>query len=136
MGEDLIGLVAVIMVFSVPIAAILTTHYRKVLELKLRLKGQGSESVRAEVEALRQEVRALRDTTMQYDLSFDAALDRMESRVGSIERMAATGATGNATKSVASSVDNTQSFAQNSYAPMATSASTYNEEPLTLRAGN
>lgn len=131
MGQDLVALVAVLMVFSVPIAAILTTHHRKVLELKLRLQGQGSENVRSEVEALRHEVRALRDTTMQYDLSFDAALERMESRVGGIERAGATGVTGSA----ASAANNAPSSAQNSYVSSAASSSTYNDETATLRAG-
>jgi hypothetical protein len=56
------------------------------MELQLKLRGQGSDSVHSEVEALRQEVRALRDTSTQYDLSFDAALQRMEHRVQGIER--------------------------------------------------
>ena len=34
------------------------------------------------VEALRQEVAGLRDTTTRYDMSFDTALQRLESRIG------------------------------------------------------
>jgi len=34
----------------------------------------------------REEVRALRDTSMQYDLSFDNSLQRMEQRMSSVER--------------------------------------------------
>ena len=94
MGE-FIGLIAVVCIFGViPISGIWTSHRRKVLELQLRLRNEGSSSVHAEIEALQREVRALRDTTMQYDLSFDTALQRMEQRVEMIERRAISGETG------------------------------------------
>ena len=54
--------------------------------MKLQLNNQGDSGVRAELEALRHEVRSLRDTSMQYDLSFDTALQRMEQRVERMER--------------------------------------------------
>jgi hypothetical protein len=41
--------------------------------------------VQAAIDELRGEVRQLRDTTMRYDMSFDAALTRMEERVDRIE---------------------------------------------------
>jgi hypothetical protein len=56
------------------------------IELQLRLKNEGGSEVAAQMNALREEVRSLRDTTMQYDMSFDAALQRMEQRVGHLER--------------------------------------------------
>lgn len=93
MGE-FIGLIATMMIFGIPLSAIWTHHRRKVLELQLRLKNEGSSSVHAEIEALRHEVRALRDTTMQYDLSFDTALQRMEQRVETMERRIGAGTTG------------------------------------------
>jgi hypothetical protein len=43
-------------------------------------------AVREEMAALRQQVASLRDTTTQYDLSFDAALQRMEQRVEHVEQ--------------------------------------------------
>ena len=94
MEHDFIGLIAVLCVFGIPLSAIWTHHRRKMLEMQLRLRNEGSSNVRTEVEALRQEVRALRDTTMQYDLSFDTALQRMEQRVEMIERRAISGETG------------------------------------------
>jgi hypothetical protein len=58
-----------------------------VLEMQLKLRGQaGNTDSRGEIEALRQELRSLRDTTTQYDISFDTALQRMESRVEGVER--------------------------------------------------
>jgi len=38
-----------------------------------------------EVAALRREVQALRDTTTKFDLSFDAALERLEQRMDHVE---------------------------------------------------
>jgi hypothetical protein len=40
------------------------------------------------VEALRKEVADLRDTTTRYDVSFDTALQRMESRLAAVETRA------------------------------------------------
>ena len=81
----IIGLISVILVFSIPIVAILSEHKRKMLEMKLKVGNQGDSGLRAEVDALREEVRSLRDTSMQYDLSFDTALQRMEQRVERME---------------------------------------------------
>ena len=89
MGE-IIGLVAVSLIFGIPIVKIWTDHQRKVLEMRLKLNTHGDKSVRGELEALRLEVRSLRDTSMQYDLSFDTALQRMEHRVEGTERRVAT----------------------------------------------
>ena len=87
MGE-FVGLVAVLCFFGIPLSAIWGQNRRKMMELKLRLTQGDDAAVRASVEALRAEVRALRDTTMQYDISFDSALQRVESRVDRIERRA------------------------------------------------
>ena len=82
----IVGLVAIVMIFSIPLAGIITEHNKKILELKLRLQGQGDAGLRAELEALKAEVHSLRDTSTQYDLSFDTALQRMEARVEGLER--------------------------------------------------
>ena len=84
--EDLIPIVAISFTFGVPMLAIWTSHQRKMLELKLKLQDGNSVSSQKTIEALREEVRSLRDTTTQYDVSFDTALQRMEGRMGAIER--------------------------------------------------
>ena len=43
-------------------------------------------ALRQEVSALRQELHSLRDTSTQYDMSFDTALQRVEQRIGRIEQ--------------------------------------------------
>jgi len=95
-GGDIAGL-TVMMIFSIPIIAIWTGHRQKMMEMKLKLKNQGSVDVRGDIEALRNEVRSLRETATQYDLSFDSALQRMEQRVEGLERRVYTPATENST---------------------------------------
>ena len=85
MGE-FAALIATVLVLSIPLFALWSYHRRKVLELEMQGRGQGEGSARAEMDALRQEMRMLRDTSTQYDLSFDTALQRMEQRVAGVER--------------------------------------------------
>src|SRR5690242_5821715 len=85
-GETLVALAGMIFTFSIPLTLIGTFHHRKMMEIELRTKNQGNEDVKATLEEMRQEMRQLRDTTMQYDLSFDTALQRMEQRMDSMER--------------------------------------------------
>lgn len=84
--ELLIPLMGIVAVFSIPVTAIWTSHRQKMMEMQMRAQNQGNSNVVAEMNALRDEVRALRDTTMQYDLSFDTALQRMEQRMEGMER--------------------------------------------------
>ena len=82
---DMAGILAILCIFglplSIPILKIWSKHQREMLELRMRLREQGSGNVQADIQALRQEIHALRETSMQYDLSFDAALQRLEQRV-------------------------------------------------------
>ena len=77
---------AVLMLFGLPFYAIWTYHKRKLEEIKARNRLSISEETRVAIEALRQEFNGLRDTTTQYDMSFDTALHRLESRIGTMER--------------------------------------------------
>ncbi|MCS6777483.1 MAG: hypothetical protein RMJ43_12840 [Chloroherpetonaceae bacterium] len=86
MIEALVGLAAILGAFSIPIVAILTRHRQKMLELQLRLRQHQDTNLRETVEQLRAEVQSLRDTALQYDLSFDTALQRLEARVTQLER--------------------------------------------------
>jgi hypothetical protein len=97
MSGEVIGLVAVLCIFGIPLSAIWTAHRQKVLEMQMRLRNEGDAGVHAAIDALREEVRALRDTTTQYDLSFDTALQRMERRVEGLERRVHEMDTGNTT---------------------------------------
>lgn len=91
--EMIVTMFGIIGVFGLPFSVLWMQHKRKMLELQLRMHTQGDANVTAQLEAMRQELRQLRDTTMQYDLSFDTALQRMESRIETLERRAVTGET-------------------------------------------
>ena len=65
-----------------------THHRRKMEELRQKSGRAVAEDIRTEFATLRAEIRDLRDTTMQYDLSFDTALQQMERRLSTVERSA------------------------------------------------
>ncbi len=77
------GMLAILLIFGIPVLAILTAHHRKVLEIKHRSRQDAGEQ-RA-IEELRAEIASLRDTTTRFDLSFDTALQNLESRVAHLE---------------------------------------------------
>ena len=84
-GGEFIGLVAVVLIFGMPFVGIITAHHRKLMEMKLKMGAHAQGSTSAELQELRRAVDELRDTTTRYDISFDAALQRIESRVGHLE---------------------------------------------------
>ena len=51
----------------------------------MRYRQEGAPGLIEEVSALRQELAQLRETTGKFDMSFDAALERLEERVVSLE---------------------------------------------------
>ena len=85
MGPGQIALLIPIVALCIPIVAIVTEHQRKVLELKLRLKGEVPKELQAELAELKNQVAELRDTTTKFDMSFDAAISRLEERVDRVE---------------------------------------------------
>jgi hypothetical protein len=85
MTEELIGLAAVVMIFGIPITAIVTGHFRKMAELKLQHGEKAESNVLESIRELKEQFTELRDTTTKYDMSFDAALQRIENRVNHLE---------------------------------------------------
>ena len=73
-------------ILSIPLLAIWTHHQRKMEELAQKRQRIMNDDVRAEFSALRAEIKSLRDTTMQYDLSFDTTMQHLDRRVGQLER--------------------------------------------------
>ena len=84
-GGEFIGLVAVVLIFGMPFVGIITAHHRKLMEMKLKMGAQLQSTSSSEFLELRRAIDELRDTTTRYDISFDAALQRIESRVGHLE---------------------------------------------------
>lgn len=74
------------MIGALGFTAILTEHHKNIVKMRLQQGKQGDASTEAALQAMREEIRALRDTSMQYDLSFDTALQRMEQRMSAMER--------------------------------------------------
>lgn len=62
--------------------------WKKVVTIQAEAQIKSATSAHDEVESLRREVSELRDTATRYDLSFDSALQRIESRVGHLEQRA------------------------------------------------
>jgi hypothetical protein len=82
------GLVAL----SIPLAGIATgalaiflSHQRELAKIKAQTQNNVSESVRAELDEMRRQMTDLRDTTTKFDISFDAAISRLEDRVDRVE---------------------------------------------------
>ena len=73
------------MVLSLPFYAIWTYHKRKLEEIKARQRSTIDKVTVEAIAELRKEMAALRDTTTQYDMSFDTALKRLESRMDNVE---------------------------------------------------
>lgn len=78
MGE-LIGLVTVILIFGTPFFA-MWTRYRLEQE---RLRQQKTDRA---MEQIRQELAQVRETSTQYALSFEDALQRIERRLDGLEQ--------------------------------------------------
>ena len=66
-------------------AIIWTKHRQKIAEMKLKNSGSLPVELKTELASMRSDIHQLRDTTMQYDLSFDTALQQMDRRLGNIE---------------------------------------------------
>ncbi len=78
-----------IIALCIPIVAIWVKHKERMEEIRSRSRETktvvGDESLRAEVQQLKDQMMALRDTTTKFDLSFDGALDTMEERMKRLE---------------------------------------------------
>ena len=85
MLDALITIVAISFGCGIPIIAIWTTHLRKMKEMEIGSGRSFGKTGSSEIAQLREEVRQLKDTALSYDLSFDTALQRMESRMDSME---------------------------------------------------
>lgn len=82
----MIGILVPLGVFSIPIVAIITSHQQKMAEIKARIANGLSEEVRAELNEIKTQIATLRDTTTRFDMTFDAALTRLEERMDHVEQ--------------------------------------------------
>ncbi len=77
------GSIGTVVLSPVLILRIVLAHREKLIALKNRQ--EGAPGLVEEMRALRGELAALRDTTTRCDLTFDAAIDRLESRMERME---------------------------------------------------
>lgn len=87
MNLSLLIVLVIGIIFGVGALAIITEHLQKMAQI--RRSHAPDESYDRVMETLTEVQRALkelRDTTSEYDLSFDTALQRIESRVSHIEQ--------------------------------------------------
>ncbi len=66
------------------VQSILKSQERR-MELRLKLQKGQSGDVTKQIEALRVEIAALRDTTTQYDMTNDQIVQRLEERLSRVE---------------------------------------------------
>lgn len=71
---------------SIPIIALITAHLREMAKIKAQQGSHLSEEVRDEMREMKAHLAELRETTTKFDLSFDAALTRLEERVERVEQ--------------------------------------------------
>ena len=66
MEGEAVGMLAVLLLFGMPITAIITSHFRKMAEIKMR-QGQSADSnVSEAIRDLKDQFNELRDTTTKY----------------------------------------------------------------------
>jgi hypothetical protein len=82
---DGIVLLIPIMALSIPIIAIVAAFKHKSEELRIKAGMMGDANVASQLREIQNQITELRDTTTRYDMSFDSALQRIESRVGNLE---------------------------------------------------
>jgi len=87
MSGEVTAVLIVMSVMSIPLAGIFTWHRQQIEKIRASKRNENSidATVLAELNQLKEQVLALRDTTTKFDLSFDASLDNMESRMKRLE---------------------------------------------------
>lgn len=89
MTPQQMALMIPILALMIPIIAIIMTTMTKFLkdmaEIRARTAAQPSSQVAEELSKMRREMAELRETSTKFDMSFDAALTRLEQRVDRIE---------------------------------------------------
>ena len=88
--EDIVGLALIVCLFGsfvfVPITAMVLKHRKEMLQMELERRRLSNQEVIAQIEALRQELAQLRDTSTQYDMSLQANLEALQERVRMLEQ--------------------------------------------------
>ena len=81
----MIPLSAIVLGIGSGIVQLVLKSSERRMELRLKLQKGQSGDVTKQLEALRAEIAALRDTTTQYDMTNDQIVQRLEERLSRIE---------------------------------------------------
>lgn len=85
MGDgEIMGMIAMLCLFGWIPLKVLAGYRIRMAEIKAR-QGVEGDATRQALAEIRREVAALRETTTRFDISFDAALTKMEERVETLE---------------------------------------------------
>lgn len=80
-----LALMIPIFALSIPIVAIISSHLQRIAKIKAEAGSNLSQALREELDAIKREIVALRDTSTKFDMSFDAALTSLEQRMERVE---------------------------------------------------
>jgi sensor histidine kinase regulating citrate/malate metabolism len=88
--EDIVGLALIVCIVGpvlfVPITAMVLKHRKEMLQMELERRRLSNQEIVAQIEALRQELAQLRDTSTQYDMSLQMTLETLQERVRLLEQ--------------------------------------------------
>jgi hypothetical protein len=85
MPTEALALLIPIAAMGIPITAIWTSHLRKMAEIRAQQGATLPPDVRTDLAEMKRQINELRETTTRFDMSFDAAVTRLEERVDHIE---------------------------------------------------
>ena len=88
--KDIVGLALILCIVGPMLFLFITATvlwYRKeMLQMELERRRLSNQEVIAQIEALRQELAQLRDTSTQYDMTLQATLETLQERVRMLEQ--------------------------------------------------
>lgn len=86
---DIVALAAIVFIFGpalvIPITAMVLKHRKEMLQMELEKRKISNRAIEEQIEALRAEINALRETSTQYDMSLQANLENLQERVRMLE---------------------------------------------------
>src|SRR5204862_3514986 len=81
----MIAVIAIVSGCGIPITAIWTSHLRRMAEIRAQQGATLPPDVRGDLVDMKRQLTELRETTTRFDMSFDAAVTRLEERVDRVE---------------------------------------------------
>lgn len=81
-----VGMIVAFLIFGViPVTAIILEHFQKMKRLEVEKAKRGDANLKAQLDAIRQEIADLRQTSTEYCLSLDSNLQNLQAHVAHLE---------------------------------------------------